>query len=56
MKAYAIDYKHPKHLLVVENNRIFCMAPSHSKYSILNKGLPKYKGIPDSLKQLPIGL
>lgn len=44
MKATHTNYLHPKHLRVEENGKTYCMAPSHSQYSRLNKrDLPKWK-------------
>lgn len=43
MKVTHTDYKHPRHLRIVDESGVWCMAPSHSQYSKLNKaGLPSY--------------
>ncbi len=44
MKATHTDYKHPRHLRVEDGPRVLCMAPSHSRYSDLNrKGLKPWE-------------
>lgn len=43
MKATHTDYMHPRHLRVVEGDKVYSMAPSHSQYSRLSKGgVPKW--------------
>ncbi len=43
MKATHTDYKHPRHLRVEMDGDVFCMSPSHSRYSELaKKSLPKF--------------
>jgi hypothetical protein len=46
MKATHTNYKHPRHLRVVDGSRVLCMAPSHSQYARLAKaqGLKDYRG------------
>lgn len=43
MKATHTDYKHPGHLRVLDDDSVYCMAPSHSQYTKLNRpGLPSW--------------
>ncbi len=45
MIATHTDYKHPKHLRVVDGGQVLCVAPSASIYAKLNKaGLPRFAG------------
>ena len=45
MKATHTNYKHPKHLRVKDGGNVWCVAPSHSQYSRLNRpGLPVWSG------------
>jgi hypothetical protein len=44
-RATHIDYKHPRHLRVVDGDKVLCMAPSCSTYANLAKAnLPKWRG------------
>lgn len=53
MKATHTDYKHPRHLRVEMMDDVYCMAPSHSQYSRLNRpGLPKF-GANKADRELP---
>lgn len=53
MKATHTDYKHPKHLRVEMEGDVFCMSPSDSRYSALNKSsLPRF-GAKESDFELP---
>ena len=46
-KATHTDYKHPRHLRVVDGDKVLCVSPSCSDYAKLNKpGLPKWEGEP----------
>ncbi len=52
MRATHTDYKHPKHLRVEDGGEVYCLAPSHSQYSRLNKsGLPSHTLPPAPLKR-----
>lgn len=44
MTATHTDYKHPRHLRVVDGERVLCVSPSASIYDKLNrKGLPSFR-------------
>jgi hypothetical protein len=43
MKVTHTNYLHPRHLRAEENGDVWCIAPSHSKYTQLAKGnLPSF--------------
>ena len=42
MFATHINYKHSRHLRAVMNGRVLCVAPSHSQYARLSRGLRDY--------------
>jgi hypothetical protein len=45
MKVTHTNYLHPRHLRAEENGDVWCIAPSHSKYTQLAKGnLPSFVG------------
>ena len=45
MHATHTDYKHPKHLRVVEGGQVLCVAPGCDTYKKLyTDKLPSYKG------------
>jgi hypothetical protein len=41
--ATHVDYKHPRHLRVVDGDRVWCVAPGCDTYrALFRKGLPSY--------------